>query len=133
MDPGKIRAIKEWKSQRIKRNYKVSWDSLISISDLLKILPRLIGNHTINWKERIEMGRTTGRKHFRSLIDKMCKEPILYTIKDNGQLKIEVDRSGYAMGAVLLQKQENQWRTITHMSEHITMQKEITIPEIERC
>ena len=47
----------------------------------------------------------------------MCKEPVLYTIKDEGKLKIEVDGSGYAMGAVLLQEQENQWRTITHMSE----------------
>ena len=42
---------------------------------------------------------------------------MLYTIKDNGKLKIEVDGSGYAMGAVLLQKQEDQWRTITHMLE----------------
>src|ERR1700733_3567870 len=47
----------------------------------------------------------------------MCKEPVLYTIQDNGKLKIEVDGSGYAMGAVLSQKQEDEWRTITHMSE----------------
>ena len=47
----------------------------------------------------------------------MCKEPILYTIKDEGKLKIEVDGSRYAMGAVLMQEQEGQWRTVTHMSE----------------
>ena len=41
----------------------------------------------------------------------------MWTIKDEGKLKIEVDGSGFAMGAVLLQEQENQWRPLTHMSE----------------
>ena len=75
----------------------------------MAIIP-LTGKREWKWEELQE-------KAFWSLIDKMCKEPILYTIKDNGKLKIEVDGSGYAMGAVLLQKQEDQWRTITHMSE----------------
>jgi len=47
----------------------------------------------------------------------MCAEPVLWTIKDEGTLKIEVDGSGFAMGVVLMQEQEGKWQTVTHMSE----------------
>jgi len=50
------------------------------------------------------------RTGIQKLIEKLCKEPVLWTIKDEGKLKIEVDVSGFAMGSVLLQEQENQWR-----------------------
>src|SRR5258708_38840032 len=77
--------------------------------DLLVLTP-LTGKKEWEWKEEQEQG-------FRSLIEKLCKEPVLWTIKDEGKLKIEVDGSGFTMGAVLLQEQENQWRPLTHMSE----------------
>ena len=43
--------------------------------------------------------------------------PYIWTIKDEGTLKIEVDGSGFAMGVVLMQEQEGKWQTVTHMSE----------------
>ena len=58
---------------------------------------------------------------FRELIGKLCEEPILWMILDEGKIKTEVDGSGYAMGAVLLQEQMQEqimeWRTIAYMSE----------------
>ena len=39
----------------------------------------------------------------------MCAEPVLWTIKDSGRLKMEVDGSGFAMGAVLMQEQDGEW------------------------
>ena len=32
-------------------------------------------------------------------------------------MKMEVDSSGYTMGAVLMQEQAKQWRPITHISQ----------------
>jgi RNase H-like domain found in reverse transcriptase/Integrase zinc binding domain/Reverse transcriptase (RNA-dependent DNA polymerase) len=117
MDPGKVKAVKEWKSPKNKKElqsflgFANFYRKFIKdfAEDSLAITP-LTGKKEWKWEEKQE-------KAFRSLIDKMCKEPILYTIKDEGKLKIEVDGSGYAMGVVLMQEQEGQWRTVTHMSE----------------
>ena len=32
-------------------------------------------------------------------------------------MKLEVDSSGFTMGAVLMQKQQDLWRAITHISQ----------------
>ena len=64
----------------------------------------------------------SGRKEeqeeaFQWIKEQLCKEPVLWTFKDEGRMKMEVDSSGFAMGAVLMQEQENQWRPITHISQ----------------
>jgi len=41
MDPGKIGAIKEWKSPKNKKELQVSWDLPISIDGLSKISQRI--------------------------------------------------------------------------------------------
>jgi len=64
-----------------------------------------------NREERMVMGRRTGK------VIPMCKGPVLWTIKDKGRLKMEVNRSGFTMGAVLMQEQEGEWRPLTHMSK----------------
>src|SRR5258705_7086715 len=117
MDPGKIEAIRSWKSPTSKKELQtfLGFANIYRkfIKDFAKdslVLTPLTGKKEWEWKEEQEQG-------FRNLIEKLCREPVLWTIKDEGKLKIEVDGSGFAMGAVLLQEQENQWRPLTHMSE----------------
>ena len=73
-------------------------------------LTPLTGNKEWEWKDEQE-------KAFQWIKEQMCKEPILWTLKDDGRMKMEVDSSGYAMGAVLMQEQAKQWRPITHISQ----------------
>ena len=53
---------------------------------------------------------------FQALKDAVTHEPILHLPLDDLPYKIEVNRSLVAMGAVLLQKQLEQWKTIAYFS-----------------
>ena len=109
MDPGKIEAVRDWKSPTTKKelqtflgfaNYYCKFIRNFA-EDSLK-LTLLMGKKDWEWgKEQEDL--------FRNLIRKMCEEPVLWTIKDEGKLKMEVDGSGFAMGAVLMQQQQGEW------------------------
>ena len=117
MDRGKVQAIKEWISPKNKKGLQ----SFLGFSNFYRRFIRefaksslsltpLTGKITWNWGPDQE-------RAFREIIDKICEECILHTIQDEGRLKIEVDGSGYAMGAVLLQLQDDEWRTLAFMSK----------------
>ena len=46
-------------------------------------------------------------------------------------MKMEVNSSGFAMGAVLLQKQENEWQPLSHISQTYNQAEGTTGQEIE--
>jgi len=57
---------------------------------------------------------------FEQLKAKVTVEPILHLAQDEGQFKMEVDSSGLAMGAVLMQNQQDQWKTVAY---HLRLSK----------
>jgi len=74
------------------------------------MLTPLTGKKDWSWE-------STQKEVFREIIKRMYREPILWTIKDQGQMKVEVDGSGYTMGTALMQMQAGKWRTTVFMSE----------------
>src|SRR5882757_5271673 len=117
MDPGKVAAVREWKSPTTKKEVQTFlgfanfyWKFIKNFAeDSLNLTP-LTGKKEWLWSEDQE-------RSFQSLINKMCQEPVLWTIKDEGRLKMEVDGSGFAMGAVLMQEQGGKRKPLTHMSK----------------
>src|SRR5882762_5858108 len=117
MDEGKVNVVKQWKSPQNKKDLQTFlgfanfYRKFIKdfAKSSLKITP-LTGKKEWNWG-------TEQEEAFREIIDKMCREPVLWTLKDHGKMRIEVDGSGHAMGAVLMQEQDGDFRAITHHSE----------------
>jgi hypothetical protein len=116
MDPGKIQAISEWKTPRNPKELR----SFLGFSNFYRrfirdfarsslCLTPLTGKRKWDWGEEQE-------EAFKELIRKLCEKPVLWMIQDEGKMKTEVDGSGFAMGAVLLQLQEEEWKTIAYMS-----------------
>jgi len=128
MDPGKIAAIKEWKSPKTKKELQTFlgfanfYQQFIKnfAEDSLTLTP-LTGKKEWKWEDEQE-------KAFCNILNKMCAEPVLWTIKDEGKLKIEVDGSGFTMGAVLMQE---NGRPLLTCQKHMILQKGITTLEIE--
>src|SRR5229473_2353354 len=82
MDPGKVAAIKEWKSPRTKKELQTFlgfanfYRRFIKnfAEDSLALTP-LTGKKEWKWEDEQE-------KAFRNILNKMCAEPVLWTIKD---------------------------------------------------
>src|SRR5882672_5070599 len=116
MDPSKISAVKDWKIPQTKKQlqsflgFANFYRKFIKdfAKDSLKLTP-LTGKVEWNWGEE-------QTKAFERLVQKLCAEPILTTLKKDGHFKVETDGSGYAMGAVLMQEQEGEWKTLAYYS-----------------
>jgi len=125
MDPGKVSAVRDWKSPTTKKELQtfLGFTNFYRrfIKDFAKqslVLTPLTGKKDWSWE-------STQEEAFREIIERMCKEPILWTIKDHGQMKVEVDGSGYAMGAALMQMQAGEWRISLR---HVGLMRRDVIP-----
>ena len=47
---------------------------------------------------------------------KITTQPVLALSRREGKFRVEVDASGYAIGGVLLQKQEGKWKLVAFLS-----------------
>jgi len=62
---------------------------------------------------------------FDALKQAITREPILHLPLDDLPYKIEVDGSLVAMGAVLLQQQQQQWKIVAFFQTHTNQLNEI--------
>lgn len=77
-------------------------------------LHELTGNN--EWKWTIEQEVT-----FETLKEKISEEPVIAIAQANGKFRIEVDASGYAIGAVLSQIQgDGKWHPVAFLSRMMT-------------
>ena len=120
MDPVKVDGITSWPIPQDKRDVQ-SFLGFCNfyrrfIRDFAKIahpLHQLTGNTPFEWtKECLEA--------FDQLKSHITTAPILSIPNDHDTFRLECDASAYAVGAVLSQHQENQWRPIAFLSKSLT-------------
>ena len=56
------------------------------------------------------------QKAFEDLKTQLTEAPVLAQPDATGQFRVEVDASGYALGGVLSQKQDNKWKPVVFIS-----------------
>jgi RNase H-like domain found in reverse transcriptase len=81
---------------------------------IVKPMTKLTGNKSWTWG-------SDQQKAFNQIKKQIITEPILAILQYNGKFKMEIDASNYAKEAVLFQQQDNQWKTITYMSNAMTL------------
>lgn len=119
MDPVKVKAIEEWPTPRnVKeiqqfRGFANFYRRFIEgFSKITRPLDRLT-RKDVPW----EWG-TEEQKAFDTLKEKFASHPVLAMYDPNRETRVDVDASGYAVGGVLLQKQEDsKWHPIAYLSE----------------
>ena len=116
MDPAKVRAVTEWKTPVNKKELQTFLGFVNFyrqfIKDYAKMsqqLTHLTGKNPWEWTNTQQIA-------FDQLKMVVTHKPILHLPRDNLPYKIEVDGSSTAMGAVLLQQQEEHWHTIAYFS-----------------
>jgi hypothetical protein len=120
MDPVKIRGIMEWPEpknlkqtqaflgftnfyQRFVRSYSV----------VAKPLTWLTGKEGFSWGEE-------QKNTFQKLKDRIAEDAVLALPTDHGKFRLEADVSEGAMGAVLSQEQEGEWRPVVFQSHGLS-------------
>jgi len=76
---------------------------------MAKPLSKLTGKEEWEWTNNQQTG-------FESLIKAFTHGPVLMMANNDGKFKTEIDASGFACGGILMQLQNNFWRTITFRS-----------------
>src|SRR5215469_16900416 len=117
MDPGKVKAVKEWKTPTNKKGIQ-SFLGFCNfyrrfIKDYARIakpLTTLTGDIPFKWEQNQENA-------FKKLITALTTAPMLQLPTDQGKFRIETDASNYAIGGVLSQEQENKWHLIAFLSK----------------
>ena len=82
-----------------------------------KPLTKLTGKNEWSWEEEQQ-------RAFQELKDQIANEIVLAIPADEGQFRIEVDASDFAMGGILSQQQkEGIWRPIAFISKSLNSAK----------
>ena len=111
MDPVKVAGIKNWPTPTCVKDVhsfhsfcNFYWPFIAGFASLAKPLNELTKKDTpFNWTK-------TCQEVFDHLKARITSEPILAHLNLDQQFKLEVDASGYAVGAVLLQRQDDTKR-----------------------
>src|SRR5882757_587721 len=121
MDPVKVQAVAEWPVPTCKRDIQVFlgftnfYQRFIKdYAKMAKPLSKLTGKEEWEWTNNQQTG-------FKSLIKAFTHGPVLTMANDDGKFKTEIDASGFTCGGILMQLQNNFWRTIAFRSN--TMNK----------
>ncbi len=126
MDPDKVRGISEWPIPKNKKDVQ-SFLGFCNfyrrfIKDFAKIatpLNRLTGKAPSNAPEGTFPWTDECTAAFQQLKDTIAAAPIIVTPNNYGKFRVECDASQHAMGAVLSQEQDGQWRIIAFMSKSL--------------
>ena len=97
-------------NHKTKKKYNSSWASVISIGGFAQIARQL--TELTEKKEWLEEKRGAFEK-----LKRMTNTPTLAIPKPNKEFRMKVDASGYAVGGVLSQQQEDKsWKPIAYLS-----------------
>ena len=118
MDPTKTKGVAQWPEPRDKREV---WQFLgfcnfycrfiPGFTQVAKPLTELIGKKVWKWQEK-------ERSAFNKLKNKMTNPPTLAIPHPKQKIRLETDASGYAIGGVLSQQQEDSsWRPVAYLSK----------------
>ena len=120
MDEGKVEAIKDWPEPQNKKELQqflgfVNFYQrfIEGFAKIAKPLTKLTGKEEWSW-EKEQTDAFQGLKH------QIAKEITLAIPADEGQFRIEVDPSDFAMGGILSQQQKDEtWRPIAFISKSL--------------
>jgi hypothetical protein len=117
MDPVKVAGIAEWPTPTCKQDVQSFLGFcnfyrhfIHHFADIARPLHVLTGNVPFEWKEECQAS-------FDKLKTLLTSEPILTIPNNYDKFQLETDASQYAMGAVLMQNQENKWKPIGYISK----------------
>jgi hypothetical protein len=117
MDPVKVAGIAEWPTPICKRDVQsflgfCNFDRhfIHYFADITCPLHTLTGNIPFEWKKECQTS-------FNKLKTLLISEPILTIPNNHDKFRLETDALQYAMGAVLMQNQDNKWKPIGYMSK----------------
>lgn len=117
MDPVKTQGVADWPTPKSKHDVQVfrGFCNFYRrfIKDFAKIarpLDQLTGNIPFEWTPEHD-------EAFQALKDALVTGPILAIPNFDDPLRLETDASAYAIGAILSQQQDSQWRPIAFMSK----------------
>jgi hypothetical protein len=120
MDPVKTAAILKWPIPTCKKELQRFLGFLNfyrcfipSFSLVARPLHKLTGKTEFVWSEE-QQSSFDQLKHLVSI------EPILAMYKLEGKMKIHSDASQYAVGAILFQFQNDQWKTLAYFSQSLS-------------
>ena len=125
MDKGKFEAIKNWPEPKNKKElqqflgfvnfYRCFVEGFAKIA---KPLAKLTGNEQWEWTK-------DQQKAFEGLKAKISEEVMLTIPNDEGQFRIEVNASDFAMGGILSQHQKDDpWRPVAFISKSFNSTKQ---------
>jgi hypothetical protein len=116
MDPKKVAVIRDWSIPKTKKDVQAFLGFcnfyrrfIKDFGKIAKLMTTLTGNVEFNWG-------TEQQLVYEALMGAVAEEVVLWVPHDTGMFRVEVDASGYAMGAVLSQEIEGKWRPIVFMS-----------------
>jgi hypothetical protein len=120
MDPVKIQAVKDWPTPKSKKDVQIFLGFVNfyrrfvqNMGSISRPLTRLTGKVNWLWTPLCQIASDRLR-------DAVTSSPILAIPQEGGKYKLEADASDYAMGAVLYQWQNGQWRVVGYMSKGMT-------------
>jgi len=116
-DPIKIKGVADWPEPRDRREVRQFLGFcnfyrrfIPGFAKVAKPLTELTGKKEWKWKDE-------EKDVFNKLKNKMINPPILAIPNNKRKMRLETDASGYAIGGVLSQQQEdNSWRPIAYLS-----------------
>ncbi|XP_054871220.1 uncharacterized protein K02A2.6-like [Amphiprion ocellaris] len=123
-DPDKIRAVKEMKEPS---NVSEVCSFLGMVNQLGKFIPRLAEKdkplRDLLSKKNQWVWSCAQQKAFDQLKSELTPTPVLTLYDPNKELKLSADASSFGLGAVLFQKEGEQWRPVAYASRSLTEQR----------
>lgn len=119
-DPEKISAMKDWPTPKCRRDIQVFIGLLNYYRRFIKGFAQIALPLTKLMGSEIEfIWEAEQEKAFEDLKECMLKAPILHLPDSESPFRIECDASGFAIGAVLLQKKDRYWLPVAYVSRSL--------------
>jgi hypothetical protein len=120
MDPIKIKGVREWPEPSTVKQVQAFLGFtnfyrrfIRGYSEVAKPLTKLTGKTSWVWGDE-------QRKAFQKIKDQIAEDAVLALPNDTGKFRVEADASEGAIGAILSQKQNDEWRPVAFISHSLT-------------
>lgn len=121
MDEEKVKVVKEWRRLENKKGVQKFLGFINFYRRFVKNFSKIAGPlHKLTGKNEWKWS-TDQEVAFETLKEKISEEPVIAIAQANGKFRIKVDTSGYAIGAVLSQIQDDgKWHPVVFLSRTMT-------------